>query len=655
MSSRAVATAVVTTAVSALVTWVIHQLFRLPVWLVFLVIIFVAALVLAALFRQRVAEWVRPALPALRSALPIFLSAVIAFPVALGVNAVWHPLDSGRACSRPIDLRVIAAPESVTALRAAAQEFEQDRCSAVTISVLPEPPLARMMTGFASGWVESRGSSAEILYGPQPDIWISDSRIVAEGVLNAVQSSNPGIGKASLKVEQRIASSPIVLGLFSGYAGSAAEHGTFENGAASGTPLSRLVNELQSNDILGGPRDLVRAVPDTSESALLATPALYSASPGQQDTEIEQNQIRLRERVLGTRQAFPDGAAVLCHFRREQGSGAEPPRRVAVLLPEQSVFAYDAGDALGDSCPAGPTRQNWKIYPYYASDLPVLDYTFVHVRWPGQDDAERYRTVEDFEQWLTRNAASKLPGFRGAGGAAGKSLISSITYASASNPDPPPASIPVRLPRYRRCGDSLTSIMTCYSEARPQLVATILLDISGSMALPTASGSPRLDWAQKTGDGIAELAHPADSLKFLPFASSVHSFRPLGQLSQQSLISHLDDQVAINLDRPLATEIDHVIGTLAPGRQNVVILTDGQNKHTNSARAVPDSTLAADIRDRHPGLRVFLALTSGASCTSEPVKTLADALRRAGAGGCVQASGSPAASAAELFADLLRR
>ncbi|MBO0808791.1 MAG: substrate-binding domain-containing protein, partial [Actinobacteria bacterium] len=242
-----------------LVTWVIHQLFRLPVWLVFLVIVVVATLVLATLFRQRVAEWARPALPVLRSALPVFVSAVIAFPVALGVNAVWHPFDSGRACSRPIDLRVIAAPETVTALRTAAQEFEQDRCPAATISVLAEPPLARMKTGFASGWVESRSSSAEILYGPQPDIWISDSRIVADGVRNAVQSSNPGYGKASLKVEQRIASSPIVLGLFSGDAVGAAEHGIVENGISSGTPLSRLVNDLHTNDILGGSGNLLRA------------------------------------------------------------------------------------------------------------------------------------------------------------------------------------------------------------------------------------------------------------------------------------------------------------------------------------------------------------------------------------------------------------
>ncbi|MBO0807131.1 MAG: VWA domain-containing protein, partial [Actinobacteria bacterium] len=434
----------------------------------------------------------------------------------------------------------------------------------------------------------------------------------------------------------------------------AAEHGIVENGISSGTPLSRLVNDLHTNDILGGSGNLLRAVPDTSESALLATPALYNAAPGQQDTKIEQNQIRLPEQVLGSAQAFPDGTSVLCHFRNEQRPGAAPPKGTAVLLPEQGVFAYDAGDALGDSCLAGPTQRNWKLYPYYAPDLPVLDYTFVHVRWPGQDDAERYRTIEDFKQWLMRNAGSRLPGFRGPGGLAGKYLISSITYASASNPDPPPASIPVRFPRYRRCGDSLKSIMTCYSEARPQLVTTILLDISGSMALPTARGS-RLAWAQQTGDGIAGLAHPGDSLEFLPFASSVRSSRPLGPLSQQELISHLDDQVAINRDTPLATEIDHVIGTLLPGRQTVVVLTDGQNNRTNQGNAVRASKLAADIRSRHPGLRVFLALTSGASCASEPVKTLADALHGAGAGGCVQASSSPAASAAELFADLLKR
>jgi len=117
------------------VTSIMDRLLKLPVWLVFLVIIVVVILVLAAVFRRRVAEWARPTLP-------VLLSGVIAFPLALAANAVWHQFGSDPECGRPIDLRVVAAPETVTALRNAAQAYEQDRCPAATISVVPEPPIA---------------------------------------------------------------------------------------------------------------------------------------------------------------------------------------------------------------------------------------------------------------------------------------------------------------------------------------------------------------------------------------------------------------------------------------------------------------------------------------------------------------------------------
>jgi hypothetical protein len=636
-----VGAAAVGAAVTAGVTSIMG---RLPVWLAFLVIIVVGIFVLATVFRRRVAKWAMWALPAI-------LSGVIAFPLALAANAIWDQFGSDPACGRPIDLRVIAAPETVTALRHAAQAYEQDRCPAVTISVVPEPPIAGMKAGFAQGWVESSVSPTDTLYGPQPDIWIADSKIVADGVLKFVQRSNSGDGKAHLDVEQPIASSPIVLGLFGSDTAGAAEHGIPQDGVSNGTPLSTIINDLHTSDILGSPDNVVRAAPDTSESALLATPALYSASPGRQ---VEQNQIRLPEQVLGSAQAFPDGTAMLCYFRKEQGSGAKPPNGTAILLPEQSVFTYDSGDALGTSCLVGTTWQDWKLYPYYATDLPVLDYTFVHVRWAGQDDAGRYRTVEDFQQWLIKNSATALPGFRDPEGRAEQSLIERFTEANANDPGPPPTTIRPGFPRYRRCGGDLTSIMNCYAGARPRLVATILLDVSGSMAQPTVSGSSRLAWAQQTGEGIARLANPQDSLSFLPFAHSVNPPQPIWPRSQQELISYLDEQVANNWDTPLATKIDHIIGTLPSGRQNVVILTDGQNTHTNRGYTASASKLAADIRAHHPGLRVFLALTSGASCTSEPVKTLASALHSVGAGDCVPASSSPAASAAELFTDLLK-
>ena len=264
----AIVGAAVAAGVAAVVTSVMERLLKLPIWLVFLVIIVVVIVVLAAVFRRRVAEWARPTLP-------VLLSGVIAFPLALAANAVLHQFGSDPACGRPIDLRVIAAPETVTALRNAAQAYEQDRCPAATITVVPEPPIAGMEAGFANGWIESSVSSTDTLYGPPPDIWIADSRIVADGVLHLVQSSNSGGGKAHLDVEQPIASSPIVLGLFGSDTAGAAEHGISQDGVSNGTSLSTIVNVLHTNDILGSTDNVVRAVPDTSESALLATPALY--------------------------------------------------------------------------------------------------------------------------------------------------------------------------------------------------------------------------------------------------------------------------------------------------------------------------------------------------------------------------------------------
>lgn len=650
----AAVTTVVTSVLAALAGWVMGHFLRLSSWVIVPAVIAVVVAVLAVIFWERVRKWTAASWPVLW---PTLLSGTLALVLALAANTVLARSDPGRACGKPIDLRVVAAEETVTALRGAAQTYERERCPAASISVVPEPSITGMETGFTSGWAESPDSPADndTLYGPQPDIWIADSPVTADGMLNFVRHANSDGRNARLDIGKTIASSPVVLGLFQKDSEGAAEHQIAQDGISNGTTLSNLVTDLYTKAILKGTAQALRALPDTSESALLTTPALYHVSPGLPETQVEQDQVRIPEQIPGSAQAFPDETAMLCHFRDEQEAGASPPGGTAVLLPEQSVYAYDSGEPAADSCPAAKTQPNWSIYPYYASGLPVLDYTFVHVRWAGQDDPERYRTVEDFQRWLIRNAATALAGFRDPGGQAAPALVAALSYASTNFPDAPPASVAPNSEGSGNCGHTLMTIMNCYYAARPHLVATILLDVSGSMTQETARGLSRLAWAQQTGEGIAQLSHPQDSLSFAAFASSARGSRPTGQLTQQALISDLRDQVASGYDKPLATEIGDVIGSLPPGQQNIVVLTDGQRTPTNPGYAAAAGDLAAAIRSRHPALRVVLALTGGANCASDPVRTLAAALRSAGvAGGCVSASSSPAASAAGLFADLLK-
>lgn len=636
---------------------IIGSLAKLSIWIVIFTAMALLVAIFAVIFWNRLATWARTRGRVLLKTLgPALATAIIAFLAAWGASTAWNHLwDPARACGDPIDLRVVAAPETVTALRAAAGKYEQERCRNATISVVPEPSLKGMEIGFSHGWADSTVPSSDItLDGPQPDIWIADSRIIAKGL----QLSNSDGEEASLEIGKTVASSPVVIGLFRKEAAGAEGVNIAQDGIPDGRSLSDLFINLDRDGIGAGISHMLRAVPDTSEAALLATPALYGAAEDLHDKRVEQEQIGLPERVLKSARAFPDGTSMLCYLRGPQKRGAHPDA-ATVMLPEQAVYDYDRGQPLGDSCLPAKTPPDRLLYPYYASGLPGLDYTFVHVRWPGQDDAERYNTVEDFQQWLVRNSATALPGFRSPAGRAPDSLVRALTYPSGDNTAPPPAAMPPRFPQYPPCGNTPARITGCYAANRPVMTTTILLDVSGSMAQSTASNMSRLAWAQQTGKGLADLAHAQDRLSFAPFAQSVPASPPPGPgpgLSSAALTNDLVATVARGYDRPLAAEVRQAVGNLPAGSPNVVVLTDGQRGATNPGYPAAARNVASYLHDNDPGVRVFFALTSGANCATEPVNTMVSDLHSAGVRAeCVPASSSPAESAADLFPLLLQR
>lgn len=640
------------------ITAIAGFLAKLSIWIVIFAAVALLFAIFAVIFWNRLATWERARGRKLLKTLgPVLASAVIAFPAAWGANTAWsHLWDPARACGAPIDLRIVAAPETVIALRAAAKTYEQKRCPSATISVVPEPSIKGMEIGFSHGWADSTAPSSDtILDGPQPDIWIADSRIIAAGV-RLSNSAGTDSEKANLQIGETVASSPMVIGLFRKEA-RGADSFAGQDETSSGRTLSGLFTELTHNRINVGLPNVLRAVPDTSEAALLATPALYDAAANLGEKKVEQTQAGLPEKALLTATAFSDGTSMLCYLRGPQKPHAHPDA-AAVLLPEQAVYDYDRGHALGDSCLKGPTPSDRLLYPYYTTDLPTLDYTFVHVRWPGQDDAERSNTIEDFQRWLVTNSVTALWGFRSPSGRAPRFLVSTLTNPSGDNTAPPPPTMQPRFQQSSHCGRTLARITECYAQNRPAMTTTILLDVSGSMAQSTVKGGSRLSWAQQTGEGLAGLAHYSqDKLSFAPFGQSAPASPPPGptRLSPK-LANNIAATVARGYDRPLAAELRKAVDGLPAGSPNIVVLTDGQRAGTNTGYPAAARNLASYIHGNDPGVGVFFALTSGARCTTEPVNTLVGALRSAGVtAACVPASRDAAQSSDNLFSLLLQR
>ena len=650
--------AAVTAFVSVFVQWVLD----LSPWALPLGFVAGLAIWAAVKFRRQLWALLCKALPWLGSAA---LGVLVALPIFVFTPRIFS---MGDLCDFSTELRVVTGPESVTALRAAADRYvaekSGDGCRDVTITVTANSSVTALRRGFVNGWLKSgsnpagSGSAPQrvAFLSPRPDIWIPDSTVTADHVRDYVenQSAPPSVlatrTKADLRIDGTVGTSPMVVGFFTDE----------DRSLPSQTTLSDLFGRLSGQQRL---QTLVRPSPDGSEAALLTIPILYQALTegdpplARSDAEAEE-MLNARERIAGdsTTLQTSDATALLCRFRAAAARGEQPPPGLAVVVPEKALAAYNHGDALGDvpgtACPGGPPPSQWRMSAYHTSDLPVLDHPFVQVRWPGEYTARRQRAIEDFREWLGTDALTRF-GFRTASGR--------IAPLEGTNPllqalpgggegSIPGVVEPGPLSGRPGCAGSLQEALDCYVAARPVSSVNLLVDVSGSMVqLAGPDGQRSLLRAQEVAEDIVSAARPRDQLGVRPFSTEAP---PVGGAritiagdEERAVLQAQIQQLAVaGSDMPLTDAIEEAAGELRAGSHNLVLLTDGQVPRSNPAVAERAPALAAKLRAENPALRVFIVLVGPRECGDEPLKPLADAFGR---GSCIPGSAIPTEDVAE--------
>ncbi|QKG25670.1 substrate-binding domain-containing protein [Actinomadura verrucosospora] len=546
----------------------------------------------------RAVEVARWALGLVRLGMAGIAAAVVVLLGIMFVPPLWSMITFGGACGEPIDLRVVTDAENVGPLGAAARRYMADRsgggCRTVTVDVTADAPAEQAKEGFAHGWTSpgtglspddcsSRPERATLL-GAQPDVWIPASSIIARGVRDYVEGLRACSGKVSpvlvrahLDLQGSVASSPLVLGVFS----KSDQPGLVADGGKQG--LKPLLDAFYGDDLV---RSLARPSPDISASGLLATPLLYQAMPGSQGVPAKAEEALSRiEAPAG------DAVSMLCELRNEDHPA--PPDRMAVIVPESVMARYNDGDTLGGAgCPNRKPSQERQLFPYYADDLPVLDYPFVHVRWQGQDDGPRDRAVADFRKWLQRDALTR----EGLRTPSGRLTGDDQAVREMRNSDHlVPDRVPPRPPAGGEdCTGSLDDLLHCYQHARPGLPVSVMLDVSGSMALTGGpQNDPHLGFAQALALRIMGGVRPSALTTLFEFSQpppkrgermpkSGYLMPNGGEVDSTETSQRSDVEASAQRattqgwDLALTSAIDQAAGRLKFGKQTLVVVTDGQ-------------------------------------------------------------------------------
>ncbi|MEU5879001.1 VWA domain-containing protein [Spirillospora sp. NPDC047279] len=555
------------------------------------------------------------------------------------VAAVRGSLSSGRGCASPLEIRAMTTPEALTPLRAAAAAFtagtRADGCTAYSVTVTAEPGATPVRNGFARDWrLDQTGAGAQLL-GPQPDVWVASSQAEYAYAADRADLGAAGPPPTLATRPPPVGGSPMVLALFG------EDDGVVYREASR--PGRETTAELLERFKAAGLKAVARPIPESSAAALAVTPVLHTAvtNTGLADSG------KAAERFVSPPDLLaPDAVALLCEFRERASSGqAGPPRGYAVAVPEHVLNDYNAGRALGDRCDAvdaaRPPYDRWKLRPYYARDLPALDYRFVQVRWPGQDDRERAGAVARFRGWLADRPLTSQ-GLRDAGG--------------GLRPAPPDGTVPAVMkgPAVPGVQDSLDKI----SSVRDKALVSVLVDTSGSMGSPTTTrvNRSRLTHAvsvlrsmvaQLKGDDVLGLQSFAKVTAGGQTAVTTHVRGGLVASHRGGLVNdRLLGLVAARPDLPLADAI--TAADLRFGVRNIVVVTDGQSARTNPGLDRALDRLE-DFRERHRDVTVTFLLTGPSRCDGTPVEQA----RAAVGGRCVELNGDPdEAQAARLLSEM---
>lgn len=591
-----------------------------------------------------------------------------------GAYSLW---DGAQPCGQPLELRMLTSQDALTPLRGAAAEFESDTgdrgCRKYSVTVIPEPGPLALSEGFARLWRSSESKENERLFGPQPDIWIPSSTAEYEYVAHAAVSeggrltqSCPPTAKRSdddthsLELCGSLGTSPLVLALFPKANAPVADPRT--------DPTKSSTKDLLKTIADAGVRlrNIARPVPETSGAALAVTPVLYGPRrPGDAEDAKAAEAERFAEPAdLVT----PDAVSLLCRFRLQTtSSGDGPPDDVAVIAPEQVLYDYDMGLALGDDdrchrvddLDRVPEYKKWQLYPHYASDLPLLDHPFVKVRWQGQDSKERNSAVNDFRRWLRDNPLT-MRGFRDRFGKMPSAPAEDREhdYLPRLRTLLEDSELPEQVPSPGRTG--FQGILDRLKDARPKSSIHLMVDASTSMG--SASGG---NGGSRLGRGAAVLQSLVSQLQStdrvdLQFSATFPSIR-LGDFRvEQDAASANKETITRNLQAMSATgrdePLDEIVEAtdLDKGQQDIVLLTDGQAPKSPPGLDSRTARLSGFFRRHGPDgrLRLTVVLTGPATCEDTPVREIVTSLGPQRAA-CVELDDAPEATqAARILSDL---
>ncbi|KAB2344303.1 vWA domain-containing protein [Actinomadura rudentiformis] len=581
--------------------------------------------------------------------------AALAGLVLGAVAGVRTWLASGGACERPLEIRVVTTPEALTPLRAAAAGFiagtRDGDCPEYAVTVTAEPGATPVRNGLARDWEQDRTGVGTQLLGPQPDVWVPSSPAEFDYASDRSDLAASGSPPALRPHPAPIGRSPMVLALFGD------DDGTVYRESAR--PGREATTELLERFKEAKVRGIARPIPESSTAALAITPVLHQAVT---NTGLAESGEAAERFVSPPDLLAPDAVSLLCQLRArawEQPDG--PPKGFAIAVPEHVLNDYNAGRALGDRCDAVDAGKapydKWKLYPYYARDLPALDYRFVQVKWPGQDDRERDGVVQRFREWLQDHPLTPQ-GLRTADGAFQRPAKPDPAHPYLDALDRPGA---VTVPTVVKGTDApgVQDSLDAIGAVRDKVLLTLLIDTSGSMGSPTTKrvNRSRLTHGvsvlrslvgQLKGDdviGVQSFARATGGDQTPPVTT--HARSGLVSSQQADVVNgKLQALAAARSDLPLADAIQ--AADLQIGKKHVIVVTDGQSTRTNPDLAAALDRLEA-FHDRHPDVVVTFLLTGPSACAGSPVAQVTKAV----GGKCRELTGDPdEAQAARLLAEL---
>ncbi|MCX5383691.1 substrate-binding and VWA domain-containing protein [Streptomyces sp. NBC_00083] len=510
-----------------------------------------------------------------------------------------------RSCAASaVRLDLVASPDIAPAVRAVADRARTEKitsdgsCMDVRVS-------AR----------DSYEVSASLASPAKPDfsVWIPDASLWVDRAKDAGES-------AGVVTAGHIAASPVALAVVP----SAAKPLGWPQKTYTWAELATAT--AQDDKLRLGSAD-----PARSASGLLALSCIAkSAASGGADGDTRTAALA---KVLSQRVSAGDGQAV--RTLAPDGS-ADPHRNQALVLSEQSAFAYNASHGAGDH-----------LRLFYPKDgAPQLDYPYTMVRETRMSTDES-RAAMRFMSLLGDPESLRVlagQGFR----TQGRPVADPVASAAGAGAPQPYASASAEPPSAQELQDALGMWTITVQSAR----LTTVVDASGSMAdpVPGSGGRSRMDVTKSSLLQALSQFTPDDEIGLWDFATHLDGSRDYrrlvptarlgdpaddGQTQREKLtrafgaLQPVPGGATGLFDTTLAA-YKEAASTYASGKFNaVVLLTDGANEDPGS---ISRAGLMAELQKlRDPAKPVpLIAIAVGPQADADVVRQIARATGGAG-------------------------